>query len=194
MVAMSDRSDLEGRQPNDLSPLVGEDHICQECALAYQEISVEGAIEVIHSIPDAVRNAVLAVPSKASRTRPGTGAWSVAEYLCHLRDVYCTYTIRLHRARTEDRPALEPMFNDLRALRFRYNDSNLNAVLDELAATAAGFREEIDHTGSDHWDRVVTRLPSEERTTRWLVRQAMHEGQHHLDDIRKTGKAVLTRA
>jgi hypothetical protein len=111
MVIVSDRSGVEGQQTNDLPPLAGEDHTCQDCGLAYQDISVEGAIEVIHSIPDAVRNAVLAVPSKARRKRPGARAWSVVEYLCHLRDVYFTYTIRLHRARTEDRPALEPMFN-----------------------------------------------------------------------------------
>jgi uncharacterized damage-inducible protein DinB len=132
-------------------------------------------------------DAVLGIPKEVWRERPGTGAWSVAEYLCHVRDVYFTYTIRLHRVRTEDRPALEPMFNDLRARRFRYNESDVNAVLGELEANAAGFCEEIDRTGSEHWDRLVSRLPNEERTALWLVRQAMHEAQHHLDDIHKTG-------
>lgn len=47
-----------------------------------------------------------------------------------------------------------------------------------------------DRTESAEWDRVVTRLPNEERTTRWLVRQAMYEGQHHLGDIRRTGEAA----
>lgn len=42
----------------------------------------------------------------------------------------------------------------------------------------------------EQWDRLVTRLPGEHRTARWLVRQAMHEGQHHLDDISKTTSAV----
>ncbi|MDA3664686.1 hypothetical protein PFJ02_22105 [Mycobacterium xenopi] len=50
------------------------------------------------------------------------------EYVCHLRDVYLTYTIRLHRARTEERPTLEPTLNDLRARRFRYNDRDLTAI------------------------------------------------------------------
>jgi uncharacterized damage-inducible protein DinB len=173
--------------------LVGEDHICQDCELFYEEISIESAIEVIHSIPIEIRNAVLGIPKEVWRERPYSGAWSVTEYLCHVRDVYSTYTIRLHRARTEDRPALEPMFNDLRTRRFRYNESDVNAVLGELEATAGGFCEEIDRTGSEHWDRVVTRLPNEERTARWLVRQAMHEGRHHLSDIRETGEAVIAR-
>jgi hypothetical protein len=37
------------------------------------------------------------------------------------------------------------------------------------------------------WDRIATRLPGEDRTARWLVRQAMHEGIHHLGDIRRIG-------
>jgi hypothetical protein len=33
-------------------------------------------------------------------------------------------------------------------------------------------------------------LPGEQRSARWLVRQAMHEGVHHLADIRTVGAAV----
>jgi DinB superfamily len=193
MAVVSDRNDVEGR-PDDLPPLAGEDHVCQRCGVSYQEVSVASAVAVIRSLPTEVREAVSAVPIEGRRRRPSARAWSVTEYVCHLRDVYATYTIRLYRARTEVRPALEPMFNDLRARRFRYNESDLDAVLDELAATAAGFCEEIDHTGSDHWGRVVARLPEEERTARWLVRQAMHEGRHHLGDIRMTGAAVIALA
>jgi len=80
------------------------------------------------------------------------------------------------------------MLNDLRARRFRYNERSVDAVLDELGATAAGFCEEVARM--EQWDRLVTRLPGEHRTARWLVRQAMHEGQHHLDDISKTTSAV----
>ena len=126
----------------------------------------------------------------ARRRRPRPEVWSVTEYVCHLRDVYATYTIRLHRTRTEDRPVLEPMLNDLRARRFGYNDLDVGPILDELAATAAGFCAEIAATRPTDWDRVATRLPGETRTARWLVRQAMHEGVHHLGDIRRVGAAV----
>lgn len=185
--------DLGTVDTDGLAPLAGEDHICQDCELSYEEISIDGAVKVIHWIPIEIRKAVLEIPKEVWRERPHSGTWSVTEYLCHIRDVYSTYTIRLHRARTEDRPALEPMFNDLRARRFRYNESDVKAVLVELEATAGRFCEEIARTRSEHWDRVVVRLPNEERTARWLVRQAMHEGQHHLGDIRETGRAVIAR-
>ena len=171
-------------------PLAEEDHVCPECGLCYAQLSVESAVELIRAVPTAVRETVAGIPASAHRWRPGTGAWSVVEYVCHVRDVYAVSTIRLHRARTEDRPVLEPMLNDLRARRFRYNERDVGAVLDELDANAAGFCDEADRVGPGDWARTVTRLPGEQRTARWLVRQAVHEGQHHLGDIRRLGQAA----
>lgn len=106
--------------------------------------------------------------------------------------MYVSFTIRLHRIRSEDRPALEPLFNELRASRFRYNECNLPAVIDELASAVAGFLDETVLTSGADWDRTATRLPGETRTARWVVRQAMHEGVHHLGDIRRvsSGESV----
>lgn len=191
MVTMSDIDDLPGGSyRHALPPLAAEDFFCSRCALDYSEISVEHAAGVIRTIPAAVREAVLAIPEDARRRRPSPEVWSVTEYVCHLRDVFASYTIRLHRARNEDRPALEPMFNDLRARRFRYNERDVVPILDELDANAAGFSHEIGRVDSRNWERVVTRLPGEQRSARWLVRQAMHEGVHHLADIRAVGTAL----
>ena len=171
-----------------LPPLAAEDHICDSCSVVYPDTQINDAVAVIAGLPGAVQEAVGAIPPALRRLRPAPDVWSVAEYLCHLRDVYVSFTIRLYRVRTEQRPALEPMFNDLRARRFRYNDCDIEATLDELAAAAAGFRDEVARTGKDDWDRLATRLPGEQRTARWLVRQAMHEGVHHLADIRRIGE------
>jgi hypothetical protein len=179
-----------GPQRTALAPLAAEDHRCAGCHLSYPDITVERAIATINGIAVAAREAVNAVPAAKRRERPEPGTWSVTEYACHLRDVYVTYTIRLHRARTEDRPRLEPMLNDLRARRFRYNERDVTAVLDELASAADGFCDEIAGTAEADWDRVVTRLPGERRTALWLVRQAVHEGIHHVRDIRAVGAAV----
>jgi hypothetical protein len=89
----------------------------------------------------------------------------------------------LHRARTEELPVLEPMLNDLRARRFRYADCDVPAVLGELTAAVAGVADELRRVGPDGWERCVTRLPGEVRTVRWLLRNAAHEGRHHLADV-----------
>ena len=123
------------------------------------------------------------------RQRADPSTWSALEYACHVRDVYSVYTIRLHRTRVEEGPVLEPMLNDLRAVRFSYNRREIGAVLAELEDNVAGFIAETARFAAPDWDRVATRLPGEERTARWLVRQAMHEGTHHLRDV----AAVIAR-
>ena len=50
-------------------------------------------------------------------------------------------------------------------------------------AATAGLCTEISRMNGPDWEHVVLRQPGEQRTSRWLVRQAMHEGLHHLDDI-----------
>jgi DinB superfamily len=185
------------RRDQAVPPLQAEDHVCAGCAMAYAEVSVEQAVQQIAVVPYQVRTAVAAIAASGRpevlRRRPDPTTWSVTEYACHLRDVYVTYTIRLHRARTEDRPVLEPMLNDLRARRFRYNERDLAAVLDELGTAVTGCCEEARRNQGEQWDRTVTRLPGEERTARWLVRQALHEGLHHIADIRGVGDAVVSR-
>jgi hypothetical protein len=161
----------------------GEDHVCGSCHMAYAQITVDDAVQAIQALPARLRAAVDAVPSPARRQRPGPSAWSVAEYACHIRDVLISTTIRLHRGRTESAPAVDPMFNDLRAELFGYNQADLAAVLEETDAAVAGLCQEISRMNGPDWDRVVLRRPGEQRTTRWLVRQAMHEGLHHLADI-----------
>jgi DinB superfamily len=160
-----------------------EDHACGSCSLIYAQITVDDAVQAIQALPAQLRAGVDAVPSTLRRQRPDPSTWSVAEYTCHLRDVLISTTIRLHRGRTENAPAVDPMFNDLRADLFRYNQANLTAVLEEAAATMAGLCAEISRMSDPDWERVVLRQPGEQRTCRWLVRQAMHEGLHHLDDI-----------
>ena len=177
-------------------PLPGEDHVCPACGSDFAALSVEAAAAVVAAVPQRARAVVGGRPDVDLRRRPDPRTWSAAEYLCHLRDVHVTTTIRLHRARTEELPVVEPMLNDLRARRFRYADCDVPAVLGELAAAAAGVADELRRVGPDGWERTVlrvhrpsqdpaARLPGEERTVRWLLRNAAHEGRHHLADVER---------
>jgi hypothetical protein len=168
-----------------LPPLAAEDHHCVGCGLSYPQLSVDDGRAMIVDVGHRASELCRPVTTPELRTRPAPEVWSALEYLCHLRDVHATGTIRLHRMRTEEAPTLEPMLNDLRARRFRYNELDPIAVLDELARTAAGFLDEIDRMPADGWHRGATRLPAEWRTARWLVRHTAHEGVHHLADIRR---------
>jgi len=102
-----------------------------------------------------------------------------------VRDVLWVFAVRLHRGVHEDRPALDPMYNDWRAERFGYARVRVDVLLAELRAATEGFVEEVRSVPDDAWNRVVVRRPEEVRTVRWLVRQAAHECVHHLGDVRR---------
>lgn len=175
-----------------LAPLPAEEHDCGGCGFAYAATSIDAALDVIEAVPRRISSVVLAVSDGRLRVRPDGSTWSALEYVCHLRDVYAVYTIRLYRARTEDSPRLEPMFNDLRAFRFRYNQRDIGSVVAEVADNVVGFLDEAARNSGTAWERPVRRLVGEERTARWLVRQAAHEGLHHWRDIRAVLDHVTT--
>lgn len=177
----------ENRQAAAVPPLPEEQHVCASCGLRYEAVTPGMAVREIRAVPASLRDAVADLTLEAMRRRPRPGVWSVTEYVCHLRDVYAVYTIRLHRTRTEERPSLEPMLNDLRARRFQYNDRSVPCVLEELEANVSGFCDEVARVEAAGWVRMAMRLPGEDRTALWLVRQALHEGRHHLGDIRAVG-------
>jgi hypothetical protein len=168
--------------PASVPPLFGEDHVCADCGTDYRATAVDDVRAIAAAVPDRARELLAGTPDDRWR-RAGSG-WCAAEYLCHVRDVFATFTIRLHRARTEDDPPLEPMFNDLRARLFGYRDAALAPVVDQLAAHVRGFLAELDRLADP--GRVVHRYPGEQRTALWLARQAAHEGRHHLLDIQRT--------
>jgi hypothetical protein len=174
-----------------LPPLADEDHRCGSCAYSYPDTTVEAATELVRSMRHRYADAIAATPDDILRVRPHDATWSVLEYLCHVRDVYTVGTIRLYRIRVEDRPALEPMLNDLRTVRFRHNEHEPGSVLRELGFAVAGCMDEVARVTD--WGRVATRLPTEERSARWLLRHLAHEGLHHLHDIEDVRTAVAGR-
>lgn len=170
--------------PGSLPALVGPDHRCESCDVGYADWELDEALGHVRPLPDLLERMVRDVPAERLAARAMDGVWSPAEYVCHLRDVFMTYTLRVHRTRTEDVPTLDPMFNDLRAQRFDYQHADVGAVLPQVRRAVAGLLAEVELIGSDGWDRVAERLPGERRDARWLVRQAAHEGIHHVADIR----------
>ena len=168
---------------SDLPPLFGEDHTCPTCRLAYAHLGFDRCLALVGESTTALAALLPTVGDEALRRRPRPEVWSPVEYACHVRDVLLTFAVRVHRGVVEDRPVLDPMYADWRAQRFGYARTGLDVLSAELAPAAAGFADEVRAVPDDAWDRTVVRRPEEERTVRWLVRQAAHECVHHLADV-----------
>jgi len=164
--------------------LAEEGHVCVSCGLAYEDVAIGDIPDRLRVVTTEIRELISGLTAAQLTRRPDEQTWSALEYLCHVRDVYVASTIRLYRARKESTPQIEPVFNDLRVLRFRYNEADVHGVLHEMGLALAGLVDEIARTSD--WDRTFTRQPGEERTAGWLVRQALHEAMHHGADMRSS--------
>jgi len=176
---------------DDIPPLAPEDHECMTCQMRYAATALDAALTAVRSYPARYRQALDGLPDPVLRQRPEPHTWSILEYTCHVRDVYDVYTHRLTRTMTDQHPVLEPMRNEQRAARDHYNEQDPRGVLDALAGRAARFAAQAGSVTPSQYSRTATRLPGEERTLLWLIRQAAHEGLHHLHDIERI-RAKLT--
>ncbi|NES13167.1 MULTISPECIES: DinB family protein [Micromonospora] len=165
---------------------------CDECLFVYSEVPGEALPALLRGLGGRFTAALGEVPDV--RRRPAPGVWSPLEYTCHVRDVLRVQGERLALALRVEEPTFVPMGRDERALTERYNDqepatvlAELGTAAQELAARFAGLGPaQLARTGVYPWpERQV-------RTLLWLGQHTVHEGEHHLLDIRRGGGAAAT--
>ncbi|MFG2044694.1 DinB family protein [Dactylosporangium sp. NPDC048998] len=158
---------------------------CEECGFGYASLGAGDVPERLGGFAGRYAEALAAVPDV--RRRPAPDVWSALEYACHFRDVLRVQAERLDLALRVDAPEFVPMGREELVVSAAYNAQDPAAVLGTLDANAAllaaafgalGPRE-LDRVGLYPWPEPV------ERTLLWLGRHTVHEGEHHLMDIRR---------
>ncbi|MGR6320257.1 DinB family protein [Micromonospora soli] len=158
---------------------------CDECLFVYSEVPGEALPELLRGLGARYATALGAAPDQ--RRRPAEGVWSPLEYTCHVRDVLRVQGERLALALRVDAPEFVPMGRDERAVTERYNEQEPASVLAELATAADDLAArfavlgpaELARTGVYPWPQ------RQARTLLWLGQHTIHEGEHHLLDIRR---------
>lgn len=119
--------------------------------------------------------------------RPAEGRWSNTEYGAHVRDVFLVLRDRLVIGMMEDEPSFSSLYRDERIELGLYAADTPNQIAVELEAAAAMFGRLFDAIEPGMLDRVVQYgSPNpQQRSLLWMGRQAVHESEHHLTDIRE---------
>jgi hypothetical protein len=161
------------------------DH-CDECGFVYSSVSEDTLPDRLRGLGARYATAFGEVPHP--RRRPAERVWSPLEYACHVRDVLRVQGQRFALALRVREPEFAPMGRDERVLADAYNEQNPAVVLAALAEAANDLaalfetagRADLARTGVYPWPvRQV-------RTMLWLGQHTIHEGEHHLLDIRRT--------
>lgn len=169
--------------------------VCPVCGLDYDTINRIDAGVALRSFARRYGETLRPVAAEEGgdarlRTRPEPAKWSAVEYTAHVGDVLQDLASAIRAMVRQDRPTIESDFDPDRAAEERaYASRSVDQVLDELAAGAAAVVEAVDGLGDDEWARTAT-FSFGERDVLAMVRNAVHEGSHHLRDVEDVLAAV----
>jgi len=117
------------------------------------------------------------------RGRPDDSTWSSLEYACHVRDVYGLYRARIELMLNEQDPLFENWDQDATAVEDAYNEQDLNATIDELAAAAEALARQLDGVSGSMWQRPGRRSDGASFRVESIARYMVHDPIHHAWDV-----------
>jgi hypothetical protein len=172
---------------------------CDSCGFVYEDVAVGAVAGIVRGFGPRYREVLLdtAGPEgtrdeRAARTRPSPTTWSALEYACHVRDVLLVQRDRAVAALVHVRPSFPPMHRDERVELAHYDSQGLETVADQIEMAADLFALVFDDLNQEQLRRsLVYNFPEPtERDLAWLGRHTVHEGEHHLVDIRSVLSGV----
>ena len=173
-------------------------YVCPECGLDYDTIAPNDAKVAIRSFPRRYRAALAAAMEDDAdagliRRRPQPDVWSALEYAAHVADIFDAMAGIVRDMRRKDHPTLDLFDADERAASAGYAQQDPAEVLDRLGANAELLATEVDAVEADEWTSRTATFPWGERDLLTMVRNAVHEGSHHLRDVERVLDATRGR-
>ena len=171
-------------------------YVCPECGLDYDTISPLDGTVAIRSFPRRYRSTLAeALEDEADesliRRRPQPDVWSALEYTAHVVDVFAASAGWVREVRMKDRPTLafpsDRLFPTVEG-----GGGSTDDTLRALATAAEDLAKELDRVEGDGWQRVGS-YPWGERDVLATMRNAVHEGSHHLRDVDRVLTSVRGR-
>jgi hypothetical protein len=163
---------------------------CDACGFDGATYADSELLESLRGLGDRWRHQLVAAGCHL-RTRPTPTTWSAIEYAAHSRDVTALHAYGMEQALTSDEPTFPPISDDVidQAVG-AYAGSDPEVVADELTSAARRLAQLADDAGVGAWTRglVVGETRSDIRR---LLEHALHDSQHHLDDVER-GVAALS--
>ncbi len=171
-------------------PVVTPKERCDECGFVYADVFVDDAVSALRSFGRRYRAPLTRFLGGEDglsllRTRPSPDVWSALEYAAHVRDAIRFNGYLARRALKEDRPLLPAPNPDQAAVDNDYNSSDPAEVLSGIEERASKLADMVSGVeDSSSWDRAaVWEGRDGDFTALYFVRNAVHEGHHHLLDV-----------
>ena len=131
-------------------------------------------------------------PDAVFRRRPEPSTWSALEYAAHVADLLDHLGTAILRITRENDPSITVFDNEQRATEQAYNDLDRIEVLGWLDLACAELASVLEGVNADDWTRtgLLAGVPRDALT---VARDGVHEGSHHLRDVRRVLAGVRGR-
>ncbi|NNN01757.1 MAG: DinB family protein [Acidimicrobiaceae bacterium] len=159
---------------------------CEVCGFRWDEITPEEIAPRLVDVVDSLRS-VMFDAGEGGRVRPSPLRWSILEYAGHLRDVFISIRERMVMACVVDEPTGTAMFREERVNLGFYTRDSAPELGDELSATSQMLIKVFDALTPEQHARKLVFSPVTPVAVSilWAAAQAVHEGEHHLADVRE---------
>ncbi|HEV2361786.1 MAG TPA: DinB family protein [Acidimicrobiales bacterium] len=160
---------------------------CEKCGFDSEAWSDQAALDAIGQLPAAWHEVVAGLETDELQRRPIPDMWSIAEYTDHLREVL--FSMRFVLDSAVDQPGVdlgqapEPVF----AANPRVID--LSLALAGIDAEAKALRDRLADLPESDWASSAI-VGADAVDAHWVCRHAVHDGTHHLGDVRRLREAL----
>lgn len=136
--------------------------------------------EALAATPTILRALLRDLPDEMVRVGgEGADAWSIAEVVCHLRDVEQRILDRVRQIRDEDRPWLSAFDQEAQAEAARYRDQSLTGALQTFVHLRAEQLAQLESLQPSEWERIGVHEEAGEITIEQLIAHiAVHDSVH----------------
>ncbi len=149
-----------------------------------------GLLGVLASTPAALDTLITRADPVSINWKPGPTEWSVAEVLCHLRDVEAEVQLpRLQKITHEDNPFLPAENTDAWAAVRGYAAQDGQEALADFMSSRASTIELLKTLGDDAWDRGARHAIFGPTSLKELVVFMAEHDRLHLRQIHKINEA-----
>lgn len=159
---------------------------CDVCGYEWDRVTASEIPGRLRAAAEGYR-LVLSSGAVALGERPAPDVWSTIEYASHVRDAMFNLRDRIVLGLAEDNPVPHPMNTDVRVAAGLYAGTPPDVLAVEVVVGADLLARTVEALDAEQlarpifypWPRPAT------RTLLWVAAQALHEAEHHLDDVRR---------
>ncbi len=158
---------------------------CEVCRFEWDAIAAD-EMPVRLRVAAAGFAEALAAEGSSPYDRAGPQMWSAIEYAAHARDVLLNLRERIICGVAEDNPTPKAMFAAVRLAAGVYAGESVEALPAEMTVATELLCRTLEALTPEVLARPIFYpypVPAT-RTLLWVGAQAVHEMEHHLDDVR----------